>query len=176
MLYTKDHCQNWELTDSTFMTHIIAAIHGMNRRSTNQTPYHSKYKSQNHRNTQKWYQKSPHHCSILKKSAPTPIVPVTVTSTPIDAENIICTEDKTIWWSNSKKQMVDTLSPPPPSQNATEYDNNEDTTESPPTLSQALEVIKEFIQHDNDDEYPPLMSAIAAKRQNECSSYPSTLK
>ena len=34
---------------------------------------------------------------ILKKSDPTPTAPVTVTSTPIDAEDIICIEVKTIW-------------------------------------------------------------------------------
>ena len=34
---------------------------------------------------------------ILKRTTPSPTVPVTITSTPIDAENIICIEDKTIW-------------------------------------------------------------------------------
>ena len=63
---------------------------------------------------------------ILKKSEPTPTVPVTVTSTPIDAENIICIEDKTIWSRQARQQREDTLSPPPPPQTApaTEVSNN----------------------------------------------------
>ena len=34
---------------------------------------------------------------ILKKTTQSPPIPVTTTSTPIDAENIICIEDKTKW-------------------------------------------------------------------------------
>ena len=32
---------------------------------------------------------------VLKKSEPTPVAPVTITSTPIDADDIICIENKT---------------------------------------------------------------------------------
>ena len=83
---------------------------------------------------------------IQKKSELTPIVPVTVTSTPIKAENIICMEDKTIWSRQAKQQRADTLSPLPPPQTAraTEVpDNNEETIEYPPPLPEDLEVIKE---------------------------------
>ena len=41
---------------------------------------------------------------ILKKTEPSPTVPVTIMSTPIDAENIICIEDKTIWAQQAREQ------------------------------------------------------------------------
>ena len=44
-------------------------------------------------------------------------------------------------------------------------DNNEETTECPTALPEDLDVIKEFIQHDKDDDYFPLMSAIAPKKK-----------
>ena len=40
---------------------------------------------------------------ILKKTTQSPPIPVTTTSTPIDAENIICIEDKTIRTQQEKK-------------------------------------------------------------------------
>ena len=59
---------------------------------------------------------------ILKKSEPTPTVPVTVKPTPKNADDIICIEDKTIWSRQAKQQREDTLFPhhgyklhPPPS-------------------------------------------------------------
>ena len=64
--------------------------------------------------------------------------------------------------------MVDTSSPPPPSQTtptAEAPDNNEDTTQNPPSLPQDLDVIKEFIHNDKDDDYIPLMSTIALKKK-----------
>ena len=69
------------------------------------------------------------------------------------------------------------LSLPPPSQTAhaaEASDNNEKkTTKCPPPLPHDLDAIKEFIQHDKDDDYIALMSAIALKeKKNECSSYP----
>ena len=45
---------------------------------------------------------------ILKKSTPTQVAPVTVTSTSIDAEDIFCIENKTLWSPNSKSRIVDT--------------------------------------------------------------------
>ena len=66
--------------------------------------------------------------------------------------------------------MVYTPSPPPPSQTAPAaeaHDNNEDTTECPPTLNEDLDVIKEFIQHDKDDDYITLMSEIALKKKEK---------
>ena len=91
-----------------------------------------------------------------------------VTSTPKEADKIICIEDKTIRSHQSKEQMVDTPSPPPTSQTtpaAEAPDNNEDTTKCPPSLPQDLDVIKEFNHHDKDDNYNPLMSAIALKKK-----------
>ena len=42
---------------------------------------------------------------------------------------------------------------------------DEGTTECPPALPEDLDTIKEFIQHDENDEYIPLMSAIALKKK-----------
>ena len=101
------------------MTRNIAATHGTNRLSVIQTPYFSRYRSQILSNIPKQYQNSPSPLSpILKRSKPTPTVPVTVTSSPINEENIICIEDKTIWSSQSKTQTLDTPSLPPPPQTA----------------------------------------------------------
>ena len=44
-------------------------------------------------------------------------------------------------------------------------DNNEETTECPPAFDEDLDFIKEFIQHDNNDDYIPFMSAIALKKK-----------
>ena len=43
--------------------------------------------------------------------------------------------------------------------------NNEEKTECPPSLPEDLDVIKECIQHDKDDDYIPLISAIALKKK-----------
>ena len=58
------------------------------------------------------------------------------------------------------------FSPPPPQTGpATEVpENNKETTEYPPQLPEDIDVIKEFIQHDKNDDYIPLMSAIALKK------------
>ena len=103
--------------------------------------------------------------SILKKSDSTP---VPITSTPIVAENIICFEYKTISLQWAKQQREDTLSSPPPPQTAPATgipDNNEETTEYPPSLPEDLDVIEEFSQPDDNDDYIPLMSAIALKKK-----------
>ena len=52
---------------------------------------------------------------IRKRTTPSSTVPVTITSTPIDAENIICIEDKTIWAKQERDQRGKTdptVSPP----------------------------------------------------------------
>ena len=113
----------------------------------------------------------------LRKTSPTPLAPVKVTSTPIDADGIICIGDKTIWSRISKKQMMDTPSPPPPLQTApvTRITNNEDTTYCPAPLPRDIYVIREFMQQDKDNDYIPLMSAITLKKKKRmlfCSSYP----
>ena len=72
--------------------------------------------------------------NILKKSEPTTTVPVILTSTPQTAPAAVVT------------------------------DNNEDTTECLPPLPQDLEVIKEIIQHEKDDDYIPFLSAITLKK------------
>ena len=111
-----------------------------------------------------------------KKTTPSPTVPVIITSTPVDAENSFCIEDKTIWARQAKRQREVASSPssPPQTAPATAMTNNhEETAESPPALPEDLDVIKEFIQHDKDDDYFPLMSAIALKKKSECSFYQS---
>ena len=105
---------------------------------------------------------------ILKNPGPSPTVPVTVTSTPINAENIICIEDKTIWSRQAREQRENTasLSPSPQTAPATAIAvEDEEITECHPTLPEDLDVIKEFIQHDKNDDYIPLMSAITLKKK-----------
>ena len=102
----------------------------------------------------------------LKKKKPSPTVPVTITSTPIDAENIICIEDKTIWAQQAREQRENAVSPPSPPQIAPATamtDNNEETTVCPTALPEDPDVIKELFQHDKDDDYIQLMSLIAPK-------------
>ena len=105
---------------------------------------------------------------ILKWTAPSPAAPVTITSTPIDAENIICIEDKTIWSRQAREQRENTASPSSsphtaPSTAMTAEDKG--IPECPSKLPEDLDVIKEFIQHDKEDDYILLMSAIALKKK-----------
>ena len=104
---------------------------------------------------------------ILKNPGPSPTVPVTVTSTPINAEDIICIEDKTLWQQKPEDPTIDSSSPPPtqtaPATAITR--SNDAEIEYPTSLPNDLDVIKEFIQHDKDDDYIPLMSAITLKKK-----------
>ena len=108
---------------------------------------------------------------ILKKTTQSSPIPVTTTSTPIDAENIICIEDKTIWTQQEKEQRKaadQTVSPPTTAPELPTQDNNyedDEVTECPQQLPYDLNIIKEFIQHDKDDDYIPLMSAITLKKK-----------
>ena len=105
---------------------------------------------------------------ILKRTTPSPIVPVTITSTPIDAENIICIEDKTIWahQERRKRENADPPVTPPKTAPVTSLTNDDvEITECPSKMPEDLDAIKEFIQHDKNDDYIPLMSAIALKKK-----------
>ena len=55
---------------------------------------------------------------ILQRTPPSPTEPVTISSTPIDADNIICIEDKAIWSRQARKQRENTASPSPQTQTA----------------------------------------------------------
>ena len=104
----------------------------------------------------------------LKKATLSPTVPVTITSTPIDAENIICIEDKPIWAHQEKRKRENADHPVAPSETApvTALMNDDvEITESPSELPEDLDAIKEFIQHDKDDDYIPLMTSIALKKK-----------
>ena len=108
---------------------------------------------------------------ILKKTQPSATVPAAAPSTPIDAENIICIEDRTIWAKQEKEQRKaadPTVSPPTTATELPTQDHNnadDEITECPQQLPYDLKVIKEFIQHDKDDDYIPLMSAITLKKK-----------
>ena len=70
--------------------------------------------------------------------------------------------------ATSTRTARNTISPssPPKSAPATAMtDEDEKITESPSALRDDLDVIKEFIQHDKDSDYIPLMSAIALKKK-----------
>ena len=110
---------------------------------------------------------SPPLSPILKNSNPSPTTPVSVTSTPINANNIICIEDKTLWSRKWREQTFDASSPPPPQMAPVTVltANNDIEIESPQPLPEDLDVNKEFIQHDKDDDYIPLMSAIALTKK-----------
>ena len=115
---------------------------------------------------------SPPLSPILEKSEPAPTVPVTVMPTPINADDIFCIQDKTLWSRKSREQTIDSSSPPPPQiapATAVTF-NNEEKTECPPSLPEDLNVIKEIIQHDKDDDYFPLTS------NNRDHSTPSTVR
>ena len=80
-------------------------------------------------------------------------------------------EDKTIRSRQTNEQREDIPSPsPPPPQTAHATDasnNNEDVTECPQRLPYDLNVMKEFIQPNKDDNYIPLMSAITLKKRKK---------
>ena len=105
---------------------------------------------------------------ILKRTTPSPTVPVTISSTPIDAENIICVEDKTIWAHQEKRKRENahpSVTPPKTAPVTTLMNDDVEITECPSKLPEDLDTIKEFIQHDKDDDYIPLMSSIALKKK-----------
>ena len=105
---------------------------------------------------------------ILKKTTPSLTAPVTITSTPRDAKNIICIEDKTVWAQQEREQRrkADVTASPPKSAPATEMTNEEERIpECPSKLPEDLDVIKEFIQHDKKDDYIPVMSPITLKKK-----------
>ena len=111
---------------------------------------------------------------ILKRTTPSPTVPVTITSTPIDAENNICIEDKTIWAQQERDQrgQTDPTVLPPKTAPATAMTNeDEEIMECPSKLPEDSDFIKEFIKHDKDDNYIPLMSAISLKKKKPSSFY-----
>ena len=69
---------------------------------------------------------------ILKKTKQSSPISVTTTSTPIDAENIICIEDKTIWTQQEKEQRREadqTVSPPTTTPKLPTQDNNHEDDE-----------------------------------------------
>ena len=102
---------------------------------------------------------------ILKRTTPSPTAPVTITSTPINAENIICIEDKTIWAQQEREQRenTDPIVPPQKTAPATAMAHDDvEMTECPLKLPEDLDAIKEFIQHDKRDDYIPLMSSMSA--------------
>ena len=105
---------------------------------------------------------------ILKRTTPSPTVPATITSTPIDAGNIICIEDKTIW-AQQRQTTRENVDPPVTSPKiapvTTLMNDDVEITECPSKLPEDLDAIKEFIQHDKDDDYIPLMSSIALKKK-----------
>ena len=104
---------------------------------------------------------------ILKRTTPSPTAPVTITSTPIDAENIICIEDITKWAHQERenRENTDLTVPPPKTAPATAMANDDvEITECPSKLPEDVDAIKEIIQHDKND-YIPLMSAIALKKK-----------
>ena len=63
---------------------------------------------------------------ILKKTTQSSPTPVTTTYTPIDAENIICIEDKTIWSQQAKEQrgVADQIVSPPTTASELPNQNN----------------------------------------------------
>ena len=118
----------------------------------------------------------------LKMTTPSPTVPVTTTSTPIDAENIICIKDKTIWAQQEREQRGKTYPTASPPKTAPElptqknHHENGEVTECPQQLPYDLNVIKEFIQHAKDDDYIPLMSAITLKKKRRMLFIPLDFK
>ena len=58
-----------------------------------------------------------------------------------------------------------TVSPPKTAPATAMTDKDEKISEYPSKLPEDLDVIKEFIQHDKDDDYIPSMSAIALKKK-----------
>ena len=63
-----------------------------------------------------------------------------------------------MWAQQEKEQRETTDSPPSPPKTAPATamaDGDEEITECPSALHEDLDVIKEFIQHDKDDDYIP---------------------
>ena len=169
MRHSKDRCRNQKQTEFIYTTETTDVTLGMNQPSMIQINYPSKSKYQTLKPNPRGFTNLPSPPSpILKSTTPSPTVPVTITSTPIDAENIICIEDKTIWahQERRKRENVDPPVTPPKTAPVTALtDDDVEISECPSKLPEDLDAIKEFIQHDKDDDYIPLMSSIALKKK-----------
>ena len=111
---------------------------------------------------------------ILKKSNTEPTNHVTATSMPVNVAERVCLENDTPTSPREEEQNSELLLPPQPqaapvTQHST---NNDDETLKCPALHHNLDVMKKFIQHDKEDVYIPLMSAITIKKKDKCFSYP----
>ena len=169
MRHSKDRCWNQKQNEFLYTTETTVVTPGMNQLSMIQINYPSESKSQTPQAQSTEITNLPSPPSqILKRTTPSPTVPVTITSTPIDAENIICIEDKTIWahQERGKRENADPPATPLKTAPVTALTNDDvEITECPSKLPEDLDAIKEFIQHDKDDDYIPLMSAIALKQK-----------
>ena len=79
---------------------------------------------------------------ILKKTAPSPTVPVVITSAPISAENIICIEDKTMSARKVRQQRENASSPSSPPQTSASHSNDRQPQKILPALPEDLNIIK----------------------------------
>ena len=148
MRHSKDPCENQKPSAFTYMTETIDVTLGTNQPSMTQiNAFKIQVPNPQAQSTEITNLPSP-PSPILKRTTPSPTVPVTITSTPIDAENIICIEGKTIWAQKEREQRGKTdptVSPPktaPATAMTTEF---EEITDCPSKLPEDLDVIKEFI-------------------------------
>ena len=170
MRHSKDRCQNQKRNEFTYMTETIDVTLGTNEPSMTQiNSFKIQVPNPQAQSTEITNLPSP-PSPMLTRRTPSPTVPVTITSTPIDVENNICIEDKAIWSRQAREQRENTASPSPPTQIApatTMTAEDEGTTESSPALPEDLDAFKKFIQHDKNDDYIPFMSTIAPKKKKQ---------
>ena len=120
------------------MTWSTAATLGMNRKLYDTISLSFKIHVQNPPKTDEETIKVPQP-PILKKLKFLKPTPVAAASTPINADDITCLGDKTLWTTKTVDNTTDTSSPPPP-QTAPEpptrpsNNDNEDVTECPKHL------------------------------------------
>ena len=136
-------CHNPKQTESTSTTRITIAIPGTNQIFTLRIPSRCKCIYRNPPKPEDEITKLPlPPTPILKKSKPTP-------EAPINADDIVCIEDKMLWLLKPEEPSADTSSPPP----TKILTNNNDTTDGRTPLPQDLDAIKDFIQHDKENGY-----------------------
>ena len=99
-----------------------------------------------------------------KKTEPSPTVPVTVTSTPIDGENITCIEDKTLKGARNETTKRTHLFVLKTTTNCTSH-SNDDKRRRNNGIPRRSRRHQKFIQHNKHSDFIPLMSAIALKKK-----------
>ena len=145
MRHSKDRCRNQKPNEIIYMTETTDVTPWMNQLSdTNKLSFKIQVSNPQAQSTGITNLPSP-PSPILKRTTPSQTVPVIITSTPMDAENIICIEDKTIWAHQERRKRENAdppVTPPKTAPVAALTNDDVEITECHSKLPEDLDAIK----------------------------------